>query len=175
MKKYPLIWQGLGVTIVLLFLSTTCIPVLASEGEPDITVEDIYIDMTYNGPGPLFPDLFCRIRNIGDAPVGDLNYRVIITHMLFNRIPIKTIVNTILGVGFIPPMPPGGAYTDVLPTGSPSGDNLPLFGFIKIEVTVNPQDFHPIPESNYSNNYYTETFFEINPFILPQVQWFSLE
>jgi len=34
----PRIKKGLGATVVLLFLSTTCIPVLASEGQPDLII-----------------------------------------------------------------------------------------------------------------------------------------
>jgi len=140
-----------------------------SEGLPDLIIEDIYIDWNYNGPGPGYPDLFCKIKNIGDASVSELKYNVVIEQLLLNIIPIRMIINTYLGAFFQPGMPPGGTFIGDLPTGT---DILPLFGFFRFHVTVNPD--HSVNESNYDNNYYAETFFGYDP-LIANFRWYSLE
>ncbi|MBE3136289.1 MAG: hypothetical protein IMZ43_02700 [Thermoplasmata archaeon] len=141
-----------------------------SEGLPDLIIEDIFIDLYYNGPGLPYPALFCRIRNIGDAPVSYIRYNVVVKQILLNIIPTRTITSENFTTSTHPGMPPGGTYIGVLPGGT---DIFPLFGFFRFHVTMNPD--RAVNESNYDNNYYAETFFEWHPPIFGYVRWYSLE
>ncbi|MCJ7696862.1 MAG: hypothetical protein MUO73_00825, partial [Thermoplasmata archaeon] len=73
----PRIKKGLGVTVVLLFLSITCLPIVnASEGKPDLIIENITIE-----PGTQIytEECYCKIKNIGDSPAGDeIEVRIIV-------------------------------------------------------------------------------------------------
>jgi hypothetical protein len=171
--------KSIIVGIVFLFLSFVILPVIAQEkpvyeakpvndGLPDWTIDDIYIGMSGHDPGPDYQTLFCQFRNSGDAPVPEIYYRVVVKHMRFGIIPISTITTQSYNGYFVPPLPPGKTFTGGLPT---DNHGYPLFGFVRFEVTVNPD--HTMAESNYGNNRYNETFFEINPIFFP-ITWYSI-
>jgi len=63
MGKNPL-KRSLIVGIILLFLSTVCLPVLASEGKPDLIIEDMVI---YSAHNPLEENFNCLVKNIGNT------------------------------------------------------------------------------------------------------------
>ena len=145
----PRIKKGLGVTVVLLFLSTTCLPIVnASEGKPDFVIEDIFLWPSN------FPDEYhfeYRLKNIGDAPI--YNFRQITTiqirWLVLGSIPLFTIYSKKIDVG-IGALLPG----DIVNIGFVSCDSLPKFGSYRFYLTVNPNEI--IDESNYDNNKYSE-------------------
>jgi len=146
----PRIKKGLGVIILLLFLSTTCLPIVnASEGKPDLIIDDIFL-----WPSS-FPDEYhfeCSIRNIGDSPIwkDEFEIHVKIYWMLFGRIPLLPIFSHTTSVivdGFLF----GELKYNIT---FASCDSLPKFGSYRFYLTVNPNE--TIDESNYDNNKYSE-------------------
>jgi hypothetical protein len=162
--------RSIIIGIIFLFLSTICLPVLAKEKKADLTIDGIVVAPNYWEPGPNFQDLLCSFRNIGDAPTNGLYYKVVVKQMRFGFIPFRIITTKFYNVGI--PLAPGETYSEFLPSGAPYGDGMPFFGFIRFEVTVNPD--HSTPEWNYENNYYNETFWEFNPIILGFITYYPL-
>jgi hypothetical protein len=144
MGKNPL-KRSLIIGIVFLFLSTTCIPVLASEGKPDLIVSGIY----YGTIGDV-QDVHVvggMIKNIGDAnAIGNIDVSYTI-----RRLPslISVRSGTIHGYGGIVP----GTEIDFT-IGDTHG--LPKFGFFRVTCEVNPG--RTINESNYDNNKGSQNF-----------------
>lgn len=147
MQKKPLI--GVSIcAVVLLFLSTTCIPVLASEEKPDLIIEDIFL---WPSDFPMEYHFEYRVKNIGDAPI--YNFQLI------TNIQIRWLV-----LGIIPLFPiylttQDGLVGRLLPNETInipfiSCDALPKFGSYRFSLTVNPSNI--IEENDYDNNKYSE-------------------
>jgi len=140
---------GLVVSIILLFLLTTCLPVLASEGKPDLIIEDIF-----RWPNN-FPDEYhfeCSVRNIGNYPIYKAEFEIYVKiyWMLFGRIPlipIKSHTTSVYVEGYL-----FGElkYNFIIA----QCDRLPIFGTYRFYLTVNPN--LKIDESDYDNNKYSE-------------------
>ena len=144
--------RSLIVGIVFLFLSTTCIPVLASEGKPDLIVENITIE-----PGSMiFTEVcYCTIKNIGDAPTGDvIEVKLIVKRKPFGIFPPLFTVYTGSGEHYIGgPLNPGVSTQLTLV----DCELLPTFGFFQFKCIVNPG--LKIEESDYDNNDHSQNFF----------------
>lgn len=142
----------LMIGIIILFLSTTCLPVLASEALPDLIIEDMVIGPTHN---PFDEGFNCQVKNIGDvstSPDKDLDISVSVRWKIFGLFPLIKIRQFDAGpIGLS--LAPG--ETDLLPFATTS--SMPLFGYYAFYCTVNPHLI--IEESNYQNNRYTETVF----------------
>jgi hypothetical protein len=147
----PRIKKGLGVTVVLLFLSTTCLPIVnASEEKPDLIIEDIFL-----WPSS-FPNEYhfeYSVKNIGDTATpyywSAVEISVKIYWLALGTIPLLRITSY--------------THTDYLDTIRPgetinlsfaSCDRLPKFGSYRFSLKVNPN--LKIEESDYDNNKYSE-------------------
>jgi len=145
----PRIKKGLGVIILLLFLSTTCLPIVnASEGKPDFVIEDIFL---WPSNTPYEYHFEYSLTNIGDSPIYyfDLELYVKIQWMLFGKIPLFSIVSNVQTVhlgGLLPGWETNLSFA--------SCDRLPKFGSYRFSLTVNPN--LKIEESDYDNNKYSE-------------------
>ena len=140
------------VGIVFLFLSTACLPVLASEGKPDLIVENITIE-----PGSMiFTEVcYCTIKNIGDAPTGDvIEVKIIVKRRPFGIFPPLFTVYTGSAEHYIGgPLNPGVSTQLFLA----NCEELPTFGFFQFKCIVNPG--LKIEESDYDNNDHSQNFF----------------
>jgi len=123
----PRIKKGLGVTIVLLFLLTTCIPVLASEGKPDLIVS--FIGFVPYGDSGRKIVAAATIENIGDTKATGTLY----LEYTFSRLIFGTITNTdtVCMFGGLEP----GEFTSFEMIYQ---YELPKFGFFEFKCTVNP-------------------------------------
>ena len=150
MKKNPLIGKGLAVGIILLFLSTTCLPIVnASEGKPDFVIEDIFL---WPSAYPYEYHFECSVRNIGNASNywNDFEVYVKIKWLLFGKIPLLTINSHTDGAyvgGQIEP-------NETIKFWFIACEALPKFGTYRFSLTVNPN--LKIEESDYDNNKYSE-------------------
>jgi hypothetical protein len=129
------------VGIVMLFLSTACLPVLASDRKPDLIVESI--GFVPHGDGPFPPQIAAaEIKNVGDATAfGTIYLKYTFTRKFFG---------TIAQIDTIPMFQGGlepGRTVDYFLIYE---YELPKFGFFQFKCTVNPG--RTIEESNYSNN-----------------------
>ena len=146
----PRMKKGLGVIILLLFLATTCIPIVnASEEKPDLIIEDIFL---WPSAYPYEYHFECSIKNIGDSPIwkDEFEIHVKIYWMLFGRIPLLPIFSHTTSVivdGFLF----GELKYNIT---FASCDSLPKFGSYRFYLTVNPNN--TIDESDYDNNKYSE-------------------
>jgi len=138
MGKNPL-KRSLIVGIVFLFLSTTCIPVLASEGKPDLIVQSVNIVPA--GDSGMDFEAIAEIKNIGDSDaIGSVEI-----YNSFNRlILLKTVFSKYSSAGIH--LAPNES-TIVLLTGM---QVLPHFGLFVFNCQVNTGKL--IEESNYNNN-----------------------
>ena len=139
----------LAIGIILLFLATTCIPVLASEGKPDFVIDDIFL---WPSNFPYEYHFEYSLTNIGDSPIYSFELEVFIKiqWLLLGRIPLLSIASYteshyILGV-----IKSGG----MINLSFASCDILPKFGSYRFSLTVNPHE--TIDESDYDNNKYSE-------------------
>jgi hypothetical protein len=137
----PCIKKGLGVIVLILFLSTTCLPIVnASEGKPDLIVQQM--GFARDEETPVFVS-YAIIKNIGDLKVVEDLY----LKYTFTRLIYKTITNidtTWMWIGG--GLEPGEeVHWDLI-----SDYRLPKFGFFEFKCTVNPDKI--IEESNYDNN-----------------------
>jgi hypothetical protein len=135
----PCIKKGLGVIVLVLFLSTTCLPIVnASEGKPDLIV----LNMGFAPHDDHGPVVACAtIKNIGDLKVVGYLY----LKYTFTRLIYKTITNidtTWMSGGL---KPGEEVYWSLI-----YESELPKFGFFEFKCTVNPDRI--IEESNYDNN-----------------------
>jgi hypothetical protein len=139
MGKYPL-KRSLIVGIIFLFLSTTYIPVLASEGKPDLIVAS----MSFSPYGDSETEIVAAatIKNIGDTKATGTLY----LEYTFSRLIFGTITNTDIVCMFGGLEPGEEAYWPLI-----YESELPKFGFFEFKCTVNPGG-GAIEESNYDNN-----------------------
>ncbi len=154
MKKYPLIGKCLVVGIVLLFFSTVCLPVLASEEKPDLVATDIFqhTDTEFE----VVHYIGVEVQNIGNATANGsrLHFHVASQRLLFGRLPLKSVsIEESSPVSF--DMPPGFTF-DFPIDYTPTLFGIP-FGFYKLNCTVNPH--RTIEESNYDNNFIEMKYF----------------
>jgi len=143
-----MIRKCLAIGIILLFLATTCIPVLASEGKPDFIIDDIFL---WPSDIPNKYHFEYRLKNIGDAPIYNFRHTatIQIRWMIFGKIPLITVYSNNIDGG-IGALLPG----DSINIGFVSCDTLPKFGSYRFSLTVNPNKI--IDESDYDNNKYSE-------------------
>jgi hypothetical protein len=149
MGKNPL-KRSLIVGITFLFLSTTCLPVLASEGKPDLIIEDLLI---FPGHYPFEEEFRCQVKNIGNVSTPydkDLDISITVRWKTFGLLPIIPVREFIGGTGGIS-LAPG--ETIKIPFATTY--SMPVFGFYTFYCKVNPD--YIIDESNIRNNLYTET------------------
>ncbi len=140
--------KTLIVGIIMLFLSTACLPVLASEELPDLVIEDIFL-----WPSD-FPNEYhfeYRLRNIGDAPIYNFQLKttIQIRWLLLGSIPLFSIYLTTHN-GLVGRL----LSNETISIPFISCDALPKFGSYRFTLTVNPTE--TIDESNYDNNKYSE-------------------
>ncbi len=141
--------RSLIVGIIFLFISTTCIPVLASEEKPDLIVEQI--GRAWDNQ---FNDLvYATIRNIGtEKAEGDIYVKYTVIRLLFGVIPIKVAQTGTKSVYRDGGLKPG----DFLGFTLSMERDLPKFGIFRVSATVNPGEI--IEESNYDNNDLSQKF-----------------
>lgn len=141
--------RSLIVGIVFLFLSTTSIPVLASEGKPDFVIENIFLWPDNQPPTYHFE---CSVRNIGNASElrNDFELYVRIKFLLFGKIPLFTIDSDTHSAHMEGIILPNRTIT----FGVASCDKLPIFGSYRFSLVFNPN--FKVEESNYDNNKYSE-------------------
>jgi len=152
----------LAVGIILLFLSTTCIPVLANEeklasteaGKPDLIIEGL-------GTRPaniyFLNWVYCVVKNIGIGSVTAYDFidvkveikRVFLGVFLINKT-LKTFFASGLSSGGLPPNNTTGIEFTM-------DYHLPSWGFYRIYCWVNPDK--RIEEENYDNNFYVQDVF----------------
>ena len=135
------------IGIVFLFLSTSYIQIVtANEEKPDLIIDDIFLYYRE----PTRGSFRCTIKNIGNSPIPghtSVELDVKVYRLLFRIIPIpiksyisqEDIYRTLIGETTV--------NTTFLP-----GSDLPIFGFFRIVVTINPNRI--IDESTFDNNMY---------------------
>jgi subtilase family serine protease len=143
--------RSIIVIFALQFIFTTFLPfVNASEGKPDLVIDDIFLWPSN------FPNEYqfeYSLKNIGDSPLYDfeLETYVKIQWMLFGKIPIFSIASN-LHSGYLGRLLPGETVNITFA----SCGRLPKFGTYRFSLTVNPS--LNIEESNYDNNKYSENW-----------------
>jgi hypothetical protein len=152
MHTNPQLMKGFAVGIILLFLSTTCIPVLASDGKPDLIIEDLGTRPTNTPPHNW---VYCVIKNIGSGTAYDfIDVKVEIKRVLFGLFLInKTIFNSFANVR----TPDGYSPGETVDIKFAIDYQLPSWGFFRIYCWVNPDK--RIDEENYDNNFYVQDVF----------------
>ncbi len=138
MGKNPL-KRSIIVGIIFLFLSTTCLPVLASEEKPDLIVQSVNIVPA--GDSGMDFEAIAEIKNVGNSDaVGSVQI-----YNSFNRlILLKTVFSKYSSAGIH--LAPNESIIIKL-TGM---QVLPHFGFFVFTCHVNTGKL--IEESNYKNN-----------------------
>ncbi len=127
---------SLIVGIIFLFCSTTCLPVLASEGKPDLIIESM---------GFVLYDkrvTYATVKNVGDAEAfGTIYLKCTFTRMFFDTISYIDIV-------WISPvvLEPGDDVVFYLIYEY----RLPKLGFFNFKCSLHPE--LTIEESNSDNN-----------------------
>jgi hypothetical protein len=148
----PCIKKGLGVIVLILFLSTTCLPIVnASEGKPDLIIEEI--GFAPDGDSGR-EDVACMtIKNIGNATSQEeISYKYTFTQMLFGIIPIRIIRTDTLSMyceGGLKPQ-------DFCSPRLIYEYELPKFGIFSFSCRVNPDLTNE--ESNYNNNFLSHKY-----------------
>ncbi|MBE3137811.1 MAG: hypothetical protein IMZ43_10550 [Thermoplasmata archaeon] len=141
--------RSLIVGIVFLFLSTTCIPVLASEGKPDLIIEDIVTE-------PVLPEedkYLCRVKNIGTETVMEtIDVDVTVKRLFLGIFPIRTVRFYHVGGNYGNGLYPGETIDILIAYES----YLPVYGIYRYNCVVNPD--HHIDESEYGNNVFSKTY-----------------
>ena len=162
MEKYvgKTLRRSLIVGIIMLFLSSMCLPVLATEELPDLAIEEIYVYVSPGGGrGPPWEREYirCNFSNIGDEIVNEediIQFHIVVEKLLFNKIPIREIMNVVThGYAIHNGLEPGRTVHETLT----SHYILALPGYMKFKCTINPNNL--IEESKYDNNYCERTFF----------------
>lgn len=143
--------RSLIVGIIVLFLSTTCIPVLASEGKPDLIIT--HIGFASIGDAPLRDVARASIQNIGtEKAEGNIYVKYTFIRLLFGVIPIK-VAQT--GTKFV--FRDGGLQPqDFTYVNCIYEEDLPKFGIFELKCIINPG--RTIEESNYDNNDLSQKF-----------------
>ena len=139
----------LAIGIILLFLATTCIPVLASEGKPDLIV--VSMGFVPYGEGQTKRVAYATVKNVGDAEAfGTIYLKYIFKRMLFGTISYIDTVWVFQG-GLEP-----GEYIVFYMIYE---YRLPKFGFFNFKCTANPT--MTIDESNSDNNDLSQNYVAI--------------
>jgi len=132
-----------------LFLSTTCIPVLASDGKPDLIIEGLGTTPTNTPPHNW---VYCVVRNIGSGTAyDDIEVKVEIKRVIFGMFLINKTLRSFFASGW---------SSSGLPPNNTTGlefaidYELPSWGFYRIYCWVNPDK--RIEEENYDNNFYVQ-------------------
>ena len=137
--------RSLIVSIVMLFLSTVFLPVLANECLPDLIVDGIG---RVKEPEINVYSIVVKIKNIGDeTATGTFYVHYEVKRLLFfGRIAISGTRTSSINE-----LKPGEVYQYDF---GPQSHYIPFHGFfIELNCTVNPEK--TIEESNYDNNYLT--------------------
>ena len=146
MKKKCLV-----IGIILLFLSTTCIPVLASEGKPDLIIIGLG---TIQADDFIDNEVYCVVKNIGSGTAyDDIEVKVEIKRVLLGVFLINKTLRHFFASGW---------SSSGLPPNNTTGMKfamdyqLPqcLFRIYRIYCWVNPDK--RIEETDYNNNFYTQ-------------------
>jgi len=133
--------RGLIIGIVCLFLSTTCIPVLANVGKPDLIVSSIYRDRIPDTPNYC---VYAVIKNIGTETATGTFY----LHDEIKRLFFGDIIHSETHILGLNELKPGAVYQYFL---GYEWDIVPYFYLLyRLKCTVNPEK--TIEESNYCNN-----------------------
>ncbi len=136
---------------VLQFIFATFLPfVNASEGKPDLVIDDI-IYWPCEFPGEY--KFKYSLKNIGDTPIYNFDYETYfkIQWMLFGKIPLFTI-RAHLESGYLSRLLPG----DIANIDFVTCAGLPRFGVYRFSLIINPN--LTIEESNYDNNKFVENW-----------------
>jgi hypothetical protein len=143
--------RSLIVGIIIMFLSTTCLPVLASEELPDLIIEDLVISP---GHQPGDEEYWLKLKNIGNASTPSnkgIDITVTVRWKIFGILPsiiVRQYETSFWRDGGLAPGDTAGiTFT--------SNYLMPFFGFYWIYCKINP--YGRISESNTRNNAYTET------------------
>ena len=142
--------RSLIVCIAILFLSTTCIPVLASEEEPDLIIT--HIGFASTGDAPLRDVARASIQNIGTAKAeGNIYVKYTVIRLLFGVIPLiaQTGTKFVYRDGGLQPQ--DFTYVNCI-----YEEDLPKFGIFEFKCTINPG--RTIEESDYDNNDLSQKF-----------------
>ena len=145
----------LTTSTVILFLGLVFAPSIHANdsGLPDLVI----IGMDYRMFGPSTWDtLRCDVANHGDAVAeGEIILKITVRFLLFGMIPIgKEHSYSNLLQAYV--LNPGYAiYIDFADSSDFPPWGLGLFSSWRVHCVVNPG--YTIPESNYQNNYYTQT------------------
>jgi len=151
----PRIKKGLGVTVVLLFLLTTCLPIVnAGEGKPDLIIEGLG---TIQAEDFIDNEVYCVVKNIGSGTAyDDIEVKVEIKRVIFGVFLINKTLRSFYASGWSSSgLPPNNttslefAMDDQLPQG--------WFRIYRIYCQVNPDK--RIEEENYDNNFYVQDVF----------------
>jgi hypothetical protein len=146
----PRIKKGLGVIVVLLFLSTICLPIVnAGEGKPDLLIDGLGTT-----PANTFPLnwVYCVVKNIGSGTAyGDIEVKVEIKRVIFGMFLINKTLNSFFTSGW--------SSSGLSPNNTTSSKftmdyRLPSWGFFRLYCWVNPDK--RIEETDYNNNFYTQ-------------------
>jgi len=141
----------LAVGIILLFLSTTCIPVLASDEKPDLIIIGLG---TIQADDFIHNKVYCVVKNIGSENANNfIDVKVHIKRVIFGVF----LINKTLDSFFANRWDSGG-----LPPNSTTGVNFTMdyqlpqgwFRIYRIYCQVNPDK--RIEETDYNNNFYTK-------------------
>ena len=129
--------------------STTCIPVVAREGTPDLIIDDI-ISKPYN---PYEDEYLCRVTNSGNGTTDTIiMVEVTVKRLFLGIFPLRTV--RFYRVGSHPEngLPPGESLNVLFAYES----YLPVFGVYRYTCVVNPD--LSIEESDYGNNVFSKTY-----------------
>jgi hypothetical protein len=142
----------LAIGIILLFLLTVCLPVLASEGKPDLIITGLGTTPTNTPPHNW---VYCVVKNIGSGTAyDDIEVKVGIKRVLFGMFLINKTLRSFFASGWSSSgLPPNNTTSSKFAM----DDQLPSWGFFRIYCQVNPDK--RIDEENYDNNFYVQDVF----------------
>jgi len=149
--------KSLAVFVICLLMLISIPPVASSEGEPDLDIKNIIIEIDYgHHPWP-YISFYCRVKNIGNSPVEDTIVVTVRAYRCLFLLPIY-YVDTFEGKSKLGCILDPGETIDIYF----ANDGFPRDGLYWFFAEVNPGK--TIDESNYFNNYYIELALRIGPF-----------
>jgi len=135
--KNPHIKKGLGVIVVLLFLSTICLPIVnADEGKPDLTIERL--DFVPVGDPQINVYATVKVKNVGDAGIDSHQ----VSYSVRRLVLLKTVTSNIY-TDYNTLDPGQSTFDDLIDT-----RELPKFGLFRFTCNI----ISDYEESNYDNN-----------------------
>lgn len=143
--------RSIIVGIVFLFLSTTCLAVLASEEKPDLIIVDIVTKPVY----PEEDKYLCRVKNVGNGTVTAdefIDVHITVKRLFLGIFPFRTVRSYQVGGNYGNGLSPGETIDILFAYES----DLPVYGIYRYDCVVNPD--HSIDESNYGNNVFSKTY-----------------